>query len=105
MKTMTDEYIKRSDALKTARYYKNQREENHVPSVDIHLTEYQLLAQAINSIPAANVEPVVRCENCQFFEIVEYWPDGTKKVCQLLKRQVQENSFCCWGMKKEAEDG
>lgn len=58
MKTMTDEYIKRSDALKAARYYKNRREENRVPSVDdIHLTEYQLLAQAINSIPAADVEP------------------------------------------------
>lgn len=52
-----------------------------------------------------DVEPVVRCENCQFFENVEYWPDGTKKVCQLLKRQVLENSFCCWGMKKEVEDG
>lgn len=58
----------------------------------------------INSIPAADVEQVVRCENCQFFENVEYWPDGTKKVCQLLKRQVLENSFCCWGMKKEAAD-
>lgn len=57
----------------------------------------------LRTFPAADVEPVVRCENCQFFEIVEYWPDGTKKVCQLLKRQVQENSFCCWGMKKEAD--
>lgn len=60
---------------------------------------------AVDNAPAADVEPVVRCENCQFFENVEYWPDGTKKVCQLLKRQVQENSFCCWGMKKEVEDG
>lgn len=59
----------------------------------------------IMPIPAADVEPVVRCENCQFFENAEYWPDGTKKVCQLLKRQVLENSFCCWGMKKEVEDG
>ena len=58
----------------------------------------------IEEAPGADVEPVVRCENCQFFENVEYWPDGTKKVCQLLKRQVLENSFCCWGMKKEAKD-
>lgn len=52
-----NDYILRSDALKAARYYKNRREENHVPSIDdVHLTEYQLLAQAINSIPAADVE-------------------------------------------------
>lgn len=56
-----NDYIKRSDALKTVRYYKNRREENHVPSIDeVHLTERQLLAQAINNIPAADVEPKQR---------------------------------------------
>ena len=53
-----EDYIKRSDALKAIRY-KNWREENRVPSIEeLHLTEYQLLAEAINNIHAADVEPV-----------------------------------------------
>lgn len=51
--------------------------------------------------PAADVVPVVRCANCQYFEIVEYWPDGTKKVCRLLNKQVNENVFCSFGCRKE----
>lgn len=53
-----NDYILRSDALKAIRY-ENWREENRVPSIEeLHLTEYQLLAEAINKIPAADVEPV-----------------------------------------------
>lgn len=55
---MPDDYIKRSDALKAVRYYKNRREENRIPSIEgLHMTKYQLLAEAINDIPAADVEP------------------------------------------------
>lgn len=76
----------------------------YVSEVDLeHGCTVDLAGRIIAQLKAP--EPVVRCENCQFFGKVEYWPDGTKKVCQLLKRQVLENSFCCWGMKKEAEDG
>ena len=54
----TDDYILRSDALKAIEY-KNWREENRTPTIEeLHLTEYQLLAEAINKIPAADVEPV-----------------------------------------------
>ena len=52
--------VLRSDVLKAVQY-ENWREENRVPSInDVHLTEYQLLAQAINSIPAADMEPKKR---------------------------------------------
>ena len=52
-----NDYILRSDALKAIRY-ENWREGNRVPSIEeLHLTEYQLLAEAINNIPAADVEP------------------------------------------------
>lgn len=52
-----DDYILRGDALKAIRY-ENWREGNRVPSIEeLHLTEYQLLAKAINDIHAADVEP------------------------------------------------
>lgn len=90
-----NDYILRSDAKKAL---------TALPA-DLDAETVQRCIEAMNNPKAADVEPVVRCENCQFFENVEYWPDGTKKVCQLLKRQVLEKSFCCWGMKKEAVDG
>ncbi len=56
---------------------------------------------------AADVVEVVRCEKCKFYEIVEYWhPDcnGTKQVCRLLKRQMQEDDFCSYGERKDGAD-
>ena len=51
--------------------------------------------------PAADVAPVVRCKECVFYEEVEYYPDGTKKVCRLLKRQFHPDDFCSYGKRKE----
>lgn len=62
-----DDYILRSNALKAIRY-ENWREENRIPSIEgLHLTKYQLLAEAINNIPAADVEPKRK---------TGYWEDG-----------------------------
>lgn len=93
-----DDYIKRSEAV--ARLTGKACCVNSQGKVRAFSTAINMIV----TMPSADVEPVVRCGNCQFFENVKYWPDGTKKVCQLLRRQVLENSFCCWGMKKEAED-
>lgn len=92
-----EDYILRSDAMR-CKYTFKQGNGVEIEPIEAVPVSY------LQNIPAADVEPVVRCENCQFFENVEYWPDGTKKVCQLLKRQVLENSFCCWGMEKETND-
>lgn len=55
-----DDYIMRSDALKAV-HYENWREGDYPHTIDtLHLTEYQLLAEAINNVPAADVEPVRR---------------------------------------------
>lgn len=98
----TDDYIKRSDALKAARYYKNRREENHVPSTDdVHLTEYRLLAQAINSIPAADVEPK---RKTGFWTDSEVWIDYENNAretvrCSLCNNAVDvhcANNYCTY---------
>lgn len=46
-------------------------------------------------------ECVVRCKECKFYEEVEYYPDGTKKICRLLKRQFHPDDFCSYGERKE----
>lgn len=60
-----------------------------------------IVKQAIAEAPAANVAPVVRCKECKFYEEVEYYPDGTKKICRLLKRQFYPDDFCSYGERKE----
>ena len=50
--------------------------------------------------PIADVVEVVRCEYCKFYDTAEY-DGGTKNVCRLLKRQMQEDDFCSYGKRKD----
>lgn len=45
-------------------------------------------------------EEVVRCRDCRFYETAEYYPDGTKQLCRLLKRQMCEDAFCSCGERR-----
>lgn len=56
----------------------------------------------INEQPVVDAVEVIRCKDCRFYEMgVEYYPDGTKDVCRLLKRQMLEDGFCSIGERKE----
>lgn len=65
--------------------------------------DYGEVIQIVNSQPAADVQKVVRCKDCFFYEEIEYYPNGVKRVCELLKRVTQENDFCTYGVKKNKE--
>ncbi len=91
---MPKEYIERGMVLE---YLDADREADLQPVVVMDFVE---------SIPAADVVEVVRCEKCRFYEIAEYYhPDciGTKQVCRLLKRQMQEDDYCSYGERKDTE--
>lgn len=51
-----------------------------------------------------DVVPVVRCAKCRYYETAEYYPDGTKQVCRLFKRQMQEDNFCSYGERRTDEN-
>lgn len=108
-----NDYILRSDALKAIRY-ENWREENRTPSIEeLHLTEYQLLAEAINNIPAADVEPVRHgrwimyaydeaiCSECGYDRGTEF--ESTKEA----KERWDELPMWCegCGAKMDREEG
>lgn len=61
------------------------------------------LVACVNSMPAADVVPVVRCKDCKRFENVEYYPDGSKNICRLFHRQMQDNDFCSYGERKDGD--
>ena len=58
--------------------------------------------RTIKEAKPADAVPVVRCKDCRFYELgVEYYPDGTKDICRLLKRQMLEDGFCSCGERKD----
>lgn len=54
--------------------------------------------EVVESIPAADVVPVVRCKDCKY-------RDGTPGQPNILCAQMHEDDFCSYGERKEGEDG
>lgn len=58
----------------------------------------------IESIPAADVVPVVRCEECVFHEIADYSDGYTKNVCRLFNRQIQNDDYCSYAWRRKVTE-
>jgi hypothetical protein len=62
-------------------------------------------AKAIDSIPAADVRPVVLCRDCYAYrrdnELAEAAYLDPKMYCGLLRCEMGEDSFCSYGKRKE----
>ena len=56
-----------------------------------------------NAATVCDMQEVVRCKNCRFYELAVY-DGGTKNVCRLLRRQMQEDDFCSYGERKDEND-
>ena len=78
-------------------------EKNHLINTIINSTALYdtTVLRLIKIEPTTNVQEVVRCKDCSFYEEIDYYPDGTKSVCRLLKRQMQADDFCSYGAKIE----
>ena len=61
----------------------------------------QIFRKRVELAPTIDAVEVVRCKDCRYYETVEYWPDGTKTVCRLFKRQMLEDAFCSCGERKD----
>lgn len=61
------------------------------------------LHELLRMAGVADYVDVVRCKDCKYWETVEYYPDGAKDVCRLLKRQTQDDCFCSLGERDEDE--
>ena len=68
---------------------------------------YRRLDAWLNSIPAADVRPVVLCKDCKWYQIDELKKDGTEdrrykpSVCVLAEQRRDPNHFCADGKKRE----
>lgn len=66
----------------------------------------EICTQEINSIPAADVEPVTRCKDCKYS-----CEDGTGRTCEGYWHElsefavaVKDNDFCSYGEPKEGAE-
>lgn len=46
-----------------------------------------------NNCPAADVVPVVRCDDCKYY--------GSRRWCELHSSVFDDNAFCSYGERKE----
>ena len=59
--------------------------------------ETSVIRMFLSKAKEVDAVEVVRCGKCRYFEVVDYYPDGTKDICRLLKRQVPLDGFCFCG--------
>lgn len=48
---------------------------------------------ALTGIPAADVVPVVRCDDCEYY--------GSRRWCELHSSIFDDNAFCSYGERRE----
>ena len=91
------EYIEREAVLALKKPFPTSKD-----SVTLY-QQYFISPTAVEKIPAADVVPVVRCGECIFHEIADYGGGRTKNVCRLLNRQIQNDDYCSYGMRKDGD--
>ena len=97
------EYIERLAAIEQIRllYCKDCNSYNGIRCRACEFDDAMLL---IEDIPTADVVEVVRCKDCQCYEMdVEYYGGGHKDICRLFKRQTYHDDYCSYGERREQQ--
>ena len=89
---MSDEYIRREDALK------GRKTGTFVDGVRF-VAEPCVTVKYIESLKPANVAPVVRCKDCKYYKIVTPVA-GICKRHGLGDRVWKVNDFCSYGIRR-----
>lgn len=94
---MADEYIRREDAIKIADRYGLA----NGSVLGRHTGLADCIASEILSLPAADVAPVVRCKDCEYFGL------NDENVPYCFNRfgldDPEPNGFCNYGRKKNVD--
>lgn len=89
---MAKEYIEREALLKNLNRF---AQDNYCVTIN----------DVIINLPAADVVEVVRCENCQHYELLgdAILTDAVRGICTYrpMAYGVKDNDFCSYGERKE----
>lgn len=59
------------------------------------------IIDALENIPSADVEPVVRCKDCKRAYINSFAVSSGEALCTLSGKPMQQDDFCSYGEPKE----
>ncbi len=59
------------------------------------------IIDALENIPSADVEPVVRCKDCKHAYINSFAVSSGEALCTLSGKPMQQDDFCSYGEPKE----
>lgn len=62
----------------------------------------EICTQEINSIPAADVAPVVRCKGCKYLVNATVNDNGFL-ICDINDMEIAPDDFCSYGEPKEGD--
>ena len=85
MKQMTDEYIRKQDAIDDLHTQLMYR----MGSDDMK----RRLDDWVKTLPSADVVQVVRCDDCVYY--------GSRRWCELHSSVFDDNAFCSYGERRE----
>lgn len=69
-----------------------------LPTDDLDGFTFDCVCKVVDSMPSADVVPVVRCKDCKY-------RDGTPGQPNILCAQMHEDDFCSYGERKEGKNG
>ena len=93
---MADEYIKRSDAIETLMQM-CWHDGDGYPVEDAD-EKRQYAEDWVNAMPSADVQPVVRCKDC------EYYREDKHGYCSFFDEKFMPfNGYCSNGVKMDGE--
>ena len=100
MTKMADEYITRYDAeTAIAEIYSSYGKDGSGDTIS-----REDAMSEIREIPAADVEPVVRCEDCVHYDKGENDSESWM-YCKVLAKDVYDGFYCKLGERREVQDG
>lgn len=92
---MMEEYISRAKTLKAIKG--SVSEVFNIASNAGRM--HQKITEIVESVPAADVAPVVRCRECKHWGGVDEYGDGYCKNPDGIDNIAKENDFCSYGEK------
>jgi hypothetical protein len=65
--------------------------------------DWDKVKQALASVPAADVVPVVRCKDCKYAYINSFSAASGVALCSSSAKVMQQDDFCSYGERKDGD--
>ena len=92
------EYIEREVAIKAV-----EKADYTAIADDADSCKANYLREIIESVPAADVVPVVRCKDCKYAYINSFSAASGVALCSSSAKVMQQDDFCSYGERKDGD--